>query len=273
MPSAEVVGKILGYPAAELVIEDVTLQERTIIQTPSRLEKRKQTVLPDAAVLLKAYLIHGKNENTFIPIQVYIGAKDSFLTSEVLAQADKIRSSARTRNPSWMVDFESLGRGGVYFVQDHKVKSEVPQLKRPSLVAAEVFVMQPHGHNFDVKIVQRAGLPQGVDLKPISGGEAYYNIFVPAEEQKAELPLDGTRIFFDLTKIVIAEWQAEQSANGAAPPTQPSSTQQTSPTKPPVVAPQTEHTSSPSSSAWWWLAGLALVVLAFIANAFRKCRS
>ena len=273
MPSSEEMGKLLGFPSSKLVIEEVTLEERIILQTPSRREKSRKTVLPDPAVLLKAYHIRGKNEKTFIPIQIYIGTREAFLTSEVLVKIEKFMEGIKTRSPTWGMDFESLGTGGLYYTNDHKVKSEVPGFKNPSLVVAEVIVLQPHGQNFDVKIVMRSSLPQGIELQPVPGGEAYYSIFGSTEERKAEPRLDAPTMVFELSKTVITAWLLEQKALGVLPPKQPAPSEQTTPTKPVGVAPPTGPPSTPSSTTLrWWQGVLALVVLALIANALRKRR-
>jgi hypothetical protein len=273
-PTTEAVGKLLGYPSSELLIEDTTVQERIIINTPSRREHKRQLVLPDPAILLEAYLIRGKNGSSFFPLQIYISAKGAFLTPEVLddlAKSDEMPVNRRAFTPQ---GFASIGKGGSYFTPYHKIKSDILPVKTPGLVAAAIYVVQPCGQEFDIKIAWRAGLDQDQELQLIPGGEAYYNTFGPSSDQKAEPRLDDARIILELNKIVIAEWLAKKGSHGIGPPAQPLSNQQTTPSKPPVVAPQTEPLSTPSSSALrWWLGGLALVVLAFIANAVRKRRS
>jgi hypothetical protein len=271
LPTTEAVGKLLGYSSSELLIEDTTVQERTLVQIPSRREQKRQTVLPDPAVLLKAYVIRGKNESSFFPLQIYIGVKGVFLTSEVLDQFTKSVATVNPLKSSETEQFESLGRWGGFFTQFHKVKSETPPVNIPRLVAAAITVVQPHGQEFDIKIAQRADLGRGQDLQPLPGGEAYYNTFGPSSDQKTEPRLDTAKILFDLNKIVIAAWLAEKGSYGISPPIQPLSTQQTTSSNQPVVTPRIEPASAPSSSARrWWLGGLALVVLAFIANALRK---
>lgn len=271
MPSPDALGKLLGFPSSELVVEDVTAEERIILQTPSTREKRRNTILPDPNVLLKAYLIRGKNENTFVPIQIYIGKRDAFLTPELLEKVDKYTAGLRSKNPSWKVDFESLGRGGMYLTNDHKVKSEVSGVEEPSRVVAELIVLQPHGQDFDVKIVMRPSLPMGAKLIPISDGEAYYSIYGTLENENREPKLDLAKATFELSKTVITEWLGEQNAASVAPPNKAAPSQQATPTKPLVAAPQSAPSASPPATrSKWWVAGIALVALAFFAYALRK---
>lgn len=273
LPTTEAVGNLLGYPPSELLIEDTTAQERSLMQTPSAREQRGQTFLPDPANLLKAYRIHGNNKYSFFPIQVYIGVKDAFLTPEVMDRLAKGDAMPKSQRTSTSEGFESIGKGGAFITPYHKVKYEGSSANYPDMVVATISVVQPHGQEFDIKIAQRASLGQGEELQRIPAGETYYNTFGPSRDIKAEPRLDSAKSLLELHKIVIAEWQAEKGANGVVPPKQPSSPQQTPPSKQPVVAPQTEPTSTASSSAGkWWLGGLALAVLVFIAHAIRKRR-
>ncbi len=274
MPSTNMLGKLLGFPSSELVVEDVTAEERIILQTPSIKEKRRNAVLPDPAVLLKAYLIRGKSQNTFVPIQIYIGKREAFLTPELLEKVDKYTAGLRSKNPSWKVDFESLGRGGMYFTQNHKVKPEVSGFKEPNQVAAEVVLLQPHGQDFDVKIVMRPSLPMGAKLISISGGEFYYSIFGNLEDENREPKLDLAKATLELSKTVITGWLDEQNAVSVAPPPKNAvPSQQSTPTKPLVAESQSVPSASPPATRLkWWVAGIALVALAFSAYALRKRR-
>jgi hypothetical protein len=273
MPAPDALGQLLGFPSSELVVEDVTAEERIILQTPSIKEKRRNAILPDPAVLLKAYLIRGKNENTFVPIQIYIGNRDAFLTPELLEKVDKYTAGLRSKNPSWKVDFESLGRGGMYFTQDHKVKSEGSGFKEPRGVVADVILLQPKGESFDIKIVMRWSLPMGAKLIPISGGETYYSIYGTLEDENREPKLDLAKATFELSKTVITEWQNEHNAASVVPPKDAVPSQQATPTKALDAAPQSgPSASSPATRSIWWVAGFALVAVAFFANTLRKRR-
>ena len=259
--STELVGRLLGFPSSELVIEDVTVDERIILQTPSIKEKRRNAILPDPAVLLKAYLIRGKNENTFVPIQIYIGKREAFLNPELLVKVDNYTAGLQSKNPSWKADFESLGRGGMYFTGDHKVKPEVSGFKEPSQVAAEVILLQPHGQDFDVKIVMRPSLPMGAKLIPISGGEVYYSIYGALEDEKVEPTPDLAKAAIELSKTVIVGWLAEKSSNGVSS-TPPSPDQRTTPSEP---APNAEQRiSSPSSMRWPIVVAVIAAVLGLL---------
>lgn len=277
VPSAEVVGKLLGFPSAELVIEDVTIEERIILQTPSIKEKRRNIILPDPAVLLKAYLIRGKSENTFVPIQIYIGKRGAFLTPELLEKVDKYTAGLRSKNPSWKVDFESLGRGGMYFTQDHKVKPEVSGVKDPRGVVADLILLQPKEENFDVKIVMRLNLPlehgKIPKLKPISGGEAYYSVYGTLEDENREPKLDMAEASLELSKTVITGWLDERNAASSAPPRKEVPSQQATLTPPQVEAPHSSPSATPpATGSKWWVTGIALLALAFFAHALRKRR-
>lgn len=273
MPTAGVVGNLLGFPSTELVIEDVTIEERTILQTPTGKEKRRNTIPPDPAVLLKAYHIRGKTGNTFIPIQVYIGKREAFLTPEVLVKVDQYMAGLRSKDAFWMVDFESLGRGGMYFTLDHKVRAQDSGLKEPRLVPAEFILMQPHGQNFDVKIVMRPTLPGDGKLVPIPGGEVYFSIYGTLEDETREPKLDLAEAALELAKTVISEWLAEQNAHSyLAAPLEPGHAQVTLPTTPPAASTQSVTPPGPTATqSGWWLAGLAMVAIAFLAYALRKC--
>lgn len=216
LPTTEAVGNILGNPSSELLIEDTTVQERAIINTPSRREHKRQPVLPDPAVLLKAYLIRGKNASSFFPLQIYISAKGAFLTPEVLEELGKSDEMPVNQGAFTPQGSASIGKGGSYFTPYHKVKSDFLPVKTPSLVAASIYILQPSGQEFDIKIAWRAGLDQGQALQLIPGGEAYFNTFGPSSDQKAEPRLDDAKIIVELNEIVVAEWLAEKASHGMA---------------------------------------------------------
>jgi len=293
MPLPEVIGQLFGYPSSELIVEDTTSKEQTLIQTPSRREQKKNTELPTPTDVLRAYLIHGTKKNSFFPIHVYIGKQGTFLTPEVmsrLAELDAIPIEKRAGLGTQGV--AGIGRGGFYFSDDLKIESVVPPITSPSLVAALIAVVQPHGQAFDVKIAQRAALVnQGEELELIPGVERYFNTFGPSADQKSEPRLDVAKVFPELTKVVIAEWLAETGAT-APPPTPPTEKPQTVPSERIApAAPRSDQTpvadgstlpSKPapppravgvdsSPSVWPWVVGIfALFLIAWI---FLKLRS
>lgn len=214
MPSPEAVGRLLGYPPTELLIEDNTSEQRSILQAPSRRDQNRKTVLPDPTILQKAYLIHGKNKESFFPIQVYMGKKGAFLTSEVRDMMAKGDALPARRRAAGTEGFGSIGRAGWYLTQHFKVKATRPPGDIPKLVVAYVGVVQPHGEEFDVQIAQREDL----ELKSIPGGENYFEAFGPSAGEKT---VDGPYISRDLVKLVIAGWLADLSARSVGSPPQP----------------------------------------------------
>jgi hypothetical protein len=215
-PSNDSVGYILGYPPSELLITENTIDERKVFAAPSRREYRIKASLPEAAALFRAYLIHAKNAKALFPIQVYIGKKGSFLTSEITELMIKGDKLPITHSAAGTEGFESIGTGGWYFTEHFKVKSRITPLDVPDSVVAIVSVVQPHGQEFDVQIAIRADQ----DLEPIPGGERYFNSFAPSSEQTSASRLQIAKIFVDLSKLVIATWINDTGTTAKMPPSE-----------------------------------------------------
>ena len=81
-PDAKKLGAILGYPAENLTVEDITDEERILWRTPTARERNRSTPLPDSNTLLAAYKVTAKDPATFFPVKMWIGEKGAFLNAE-----------------------------------------------------------------------------------------------------------------------------------------------------------------------------------------------
>jgi hypothetical protein len=124
-----------------------------------------------------------------------------------LAKADAAPINRRVAGTE---GFTTIGRGGWYFTQYFKIKSAVPPASTASMVVANVIVVQPQGQEVDVQVAQILNL----DLQPIPGGEAYFRTFGPADPGTVAPQLSGSKLYAELSKLVIAEWLNEKTANG-----------------------------------------------------------
>ncbi len=111
---------ILGYPESEIVVSDITEDEKELWTVPTIVERRDGTPLISPDVLLAAYKIVGRKPSTFVPIQVWIVKEGTFLNDEVRHLLEQF-SLERTilvveggRGPFGPTSFIGLGEGGIY---------------------------------------------------------------------------------------------------------------------------------------------------------------
>lgn len=191
IPSKEDLGAILGYPASEILITDVTSEERQVLELPSARERRAQNPkVLSGNQLVAAYYVRAKDPETFYPIIIFVAKEGTFLTEEVkktltdLSAAPDRPISKGGKGPLGDFKFIEASESGIYM---GKVKrpSRDSAMSEPQERMAMVSVLRLATEPLDVRIAFMAALEKGVELKPISGGEQYFQNFGATAEESA----------------------------------------------------------------------------------------
>ncbi|OYV06848.1 MAG: hypothetical protein CFE26_04115 [Verrucomicrobiales bacterium VVV1] len=214
-PSAQQLGEILGYPANEIVIEQITDEERALWATPSARERGQGVAMPDAQALIAAYRITARNPSTFFPMLIWIGSEGAFLNAKTKKTLDLIASDEAKpvikggRGPFGPLSFEGLGEGGIYLGKV-KVGSENKQMQEPQEKAAMISILHLTYQRKDLRIAFMASLKGGTDLSAISGGERYFESFHPAGS--IEPRYDVEKLFLSLNQLITTESEVNTPA-------------------------------------------------------------
>jgi hypothetical protein len=265
-PSSLQLGELLGYPGSEIIVEDITDQERKLWGTPTARERKQGVIMPDTQTLITAYKISGKTSSTFHTILIWMGTKGVFLNSDTqktlnLIATDEAKPISKGgRGPFGSQSFEGLGEGGVYLGKI-KVSSAIKEMSEPQEKAAMISVLYLPSRKLDVRIALMANLEGGTDLDLLSGGEKYFEAFRPPNDDEKELRYDVAKLFRGLNQLVAAE-------PSIAKPSQPLPPQQDKQAIPPENQPNDAiHKNQPDSvsklikpqpqeTSWLWLVGL-----------------
>lgn len=269
-PSVQQLGEILGYPASEIIIEQITDEERALWTTPSARERGQGLAMPDAQALIAAYRITGRNSSTFYPMLIWIGSEGAFLNSKTKQTLDLIASDEAKpvikggRGPFGPLSFEGLGEGGIYLGKV-KVGSEIKQMQEPQEKAAMISILHLSSQRKDLRIAFMASLKGGTDLSAISGGERYFESFHPAGS--IEPRYDVAKLFLTLNQLITTE--SEVSTTAAASLTRARDTQDSLSTpaqaKPADFEVPTIAQQSPEPAfIWAWLTLVGLMIGAVI---------
>lgn len=272
-PSAQQLGKLLGYPGSEIIVEQVTDEERILWATPTARERRQGLALPDSRSLIAAYRVTGRNASTFYLMRIWVGAEGAFLNASTKQTLDLIASdeakpvSKGGRGPFGPLSFEGLGEGGVYLGKV-KVMSEVKEMAEPQEKAAMISVLHLPSRRLDLKVAFMASLKGGADLSEISGGERYFESFRSSKEGEPELRYNLSELIQGLNRLVASEPYAAAPTHSLLASQTQVTADKVSEAQPAADLPQreVEQANQKPSAVWAWLASaiLILCVIAFL---------
>lgn len=221
-PSAQRLGKLLGYPENEIIVENITDEERELWSIPTARERRQAAPMSNPQSLIAAYKVSARNTTTFYPMFVWIGKKGAFQNSESqktfdLIAADEAKPvSQGGRGPFGPQSFKGLGSGGIYLGRI-KVPSTIREMLEPQKKSAMISILYLPSKGIDLRIAFMANLEGGGDLIPLSGGEKYFNAFRPSKEGETEPRYDVVTLFSGLNQAVVSEAGVANAAPVFAP--------------------------------------------------------
>jgi len=271
-PTPQEIGIILGYPATEIIVQDITAEERVLWSTPTAKERRSAVQLPDPASLIAAYKVLGRDHRTFFPMRIWLGHSGTFLNAQSRQLLDAIAADPTApvnrggKGPSGVQSFGKLGVGGIYLGKV-KVPSSTKEMTEPQEKAAMISLLHLESRDIDVRIALMAALEGEPNLIPILGGEKYYEAFTASEEDRSEPRYDVAGLFLSLNQIAATEAlrPVKQQGTVSAHPTKGRFEPKSAVREPaPKVLPSAE--SAPQQPRIWiWIAiacligGLALI--------------
>lgn len=266
-PTPHEIGLIFGYPATEIIVQDITAEERVLWSTPTAKERRSAVQLPAPSTLIAAYKVVGRDPRTFFPMRIWLGHTATFLNPQSRKILDAIAADPSApvirggKGPFGAQSFGQLGDGGIYLGKV-KVSSTTKEMTEPQEKAAMISVLHLASRDIDVRIALMAALEGEPNLNPILGGEKYYEAFTASEEDRSEPRYDVAELFRRLNYL---------AATQALPPVKLQVPVSDSPTEgssepkraarelAPKVLPSAE--ASPQKlQSWIWIAILALIV-------------
>ena len=269
-PLANQLGDILGYPASEIIVEQITDEERELWATPSARERRQGEAMHDAQSLIAAYRITGRNSSTFYPMLIWIGSEGAFLNAKTKQILDLIASdeakpvSKGGRGPFGPLSFEGLGEGGIYLGKV-KVSSEIKEMTEPQEKAAMISVLHLPSPRLDLRIAFMASLKGGSDLSAISGGERYFESFHPAGSNEPRY--DVAKLFLSLNQLITTVNQVITSAPASLPRAKNTKDTLSTPAQAKTAdleAPTIGQQSPKPSFTWVWLILVGFMIGAVI---------
>lgn len=277
-PSAQRLGELLGYPDSEIIVENITEEERELWSIPTARERRQAAAMSDPQSLIAAYRVSARSPTTFYPMFVWIGKKGAFQNSEsqktfdLIAEDEAKPVSQGGRGPFGPQSFKGLGKGGIYLGKI-KVPSTIKEMLEPQVKSAMISILYLPSKGIDLRIAFMANLEGGADLIPLSGGEKYFEAFRPSKEGEREPRYDVSALFNGLNQLVIGEPDVANTAQVLAP----SQLQQTKikhsgndpkdvvPTLNDIALRNQKHTVS-----WSWLVVSVLIVGAVVFYKIRR---
>jgi len=277
-PSAHRLGELLGYPESEIIVDNITDQERELWVIPTARERRQAATMSNPQSLIAAYKVTARDTTTFYPMFVWIGKKGTFQNSKSqkifdLIAADEAKPvSQGGRGPFGPQSFNGLGTGGIYLGKI-KVSSTIKEMLEPQEKSAMISILYLPPKGIDLRIAFMAGLEGGGDLIPLSGGEKYFESFRPSKEGETEPRYDVAALFGELNQLVISEADVANAPQAIAP----SQLQQTI-IKNSVNAPKNAaHTpkvvalhNQKNKVRWSWLVVTVLIVGAVVFYKIRR---
>lgn len=260
-PSAEQLGEILGYPANEIIVQDITDHEQKLWVTPTLRERRRATPLPDPQLLLSAYKVSGKKSSSFYSMLIWIGKEGAFHNASTQKILDLIASGEAKpvieggREPFGPLTFGELGEGGIYLGKI-KVPSTSQEMQVPQHETAMISILHLPSQSIDVRIAFVASLGGGADLTPLPGGEKYYEAFRPPKEGEVELRYDIAGLFLALNQLILAESDLGSSRQADSLfQSQPETELNNSA----AIARKTAHQTQKVSGSWTWMVFAVLI--------------
>lgn len=243
------VAQITGYPAEKLSVKDETTSANEIA-----LRKKKPECI--------SHHVFSSDDNTFATVSVAVGKGGTLLTPDLEKKANQIvQKTAST--PGAAVKIRPLNFGkGIHGYSGLGMAGGGGSMDRSVVTLSE--------HDRDIQITILFGENA---LTPLNGAEQY---------QSAVITSDGVNAIIEKCLTAVSNNVIASLGSGITPesPVSPQEqqikstapAQQTAPKDAAVMRPK-DHSPKESPSTWLsWLLGLAVVVLAFIANALRKRR-
>ncbi len=133
-----VLANLLGYPKSEMVITDVTAQEKEIYSRLTLREEQDNLKPPvDFSRILASYRITGKPPYSFYPILITIATEGAFLSEEFKDLLDKVSAHPLSERLSsgygylGPVDYGDAGKGGI-MLHEFRVPSPIKEMTYPS---------------------------------------------------------------------------------------------------------------------------------------------
>jgi hypothetical protein len=236
--------KISGYPAEKIIVVDTT--ERSNEQAT---RKKKPLCL--------SHHYYSSGDASFADVSVAIGKKGTALSPELEAKFNKTLET-----PNYPGNLRALTLGpGIKGFSGIGMAGGGGSMNRS--------VVSLSNYDRDIQVTISFGEDR---LTPLEGAETYQNTIITSEGVNAIieecLTVASNNVITSLSSggISAAPSESTEKQQQSLPPPQ------TLPSKTPVLLPQPEPPAAASNKQNWWIAGIALAVLAFIANALRKPR-
>jgi len=278
-PNLQEVGRILGFPSSELIIENVTAKEKEIYWIPTNREKRSGDgvkMIPEK--LSEVYRITGKTPSSFYPVLISIADEGMFLSKNIqeflsaLASLPDASLAKGGRGPYGPLAIEGKGSGGIYLGKI-RVPSRIKEMTEPQEKTAMISELRIPSQKIDIRIAFMAALDEGAVLTSIPGGERYFESFSSREESIETPNYNVSALFEALNSEVL------KTANAQNRSTQTESFATKPQNYPSVTQPsrlENEHSDTTvlkpiAPRKWWWAGGVLLVVIALVL--VKKCRS
>lgn len=213
-PSVEALGQALGYPSDQLVVTDVTAEERALMpyKFPSGRKAEPPNLTPEN--VLEFYRITGKDARTFYPILITVAKEGTFFSPKSreiidLFEAHKDDPQSRGGGMGWY-SIPGLGDAGLFFgsIQVRTVKH--PEWKSATNAGAFVSEVRVPALKQEIRIALMIALDEEGELIPIPGGETYFATFGPDHEGDGTGGKKLTEIFSSLARGVFDSALANQ---------------------------------------------------------------
>lgn len=215
------IGRILGYPASEILITEVTQKERDIYSRRTVGEaERGETPPIRADQIIAAYRVTGKTPASFYPILVTVAREGALLSSafaDLSAKIDAVPVQDRQKQRMGhlgKLQFKDLGAGG-FIIGELRAPSPIKEMSYPSSRMAMIAELRLPDVKADVRIAVCSALDEGgkAELKEIPGGERYYEFFRSKSGSLADTSpepppfdwTDGIKVLFTEVKRSIRE--------------------------------------------------------------------
>ena len=277
-PSAQRLSELLGYPESEIIVDNITDEERELWAIPTARERRQAATMADPQSLIAAYKVSARNPTTFYPMFVWIGKKGVFQNSKSqkifdLIAADEVKPvSQGGRGPFGPQSFKGLGMGGIYLGKV-KVSSTIKEMLEPQEKSAMISILYLPPKEIDLRIAFMANLEGGGDLIPFSGGEKYFESFRPSKEGETEPRYDVAALFSELNQLVVGESDVANAPQAIAPSQLQQTTIKNSVNDPKNAAPTLRDIvlhNQKNTVRWSWLVVAVLIVGAVVFYKIRR---
>lgn len=271
----QLVSKIFHFPAAELVVQDVSERERRL----------------QGDAVLRAYEITGKRPFTFYPILLSTAGEGTYMNQYLREKIGKYDSLPRNELNEMKLGFlgnlpqQDDNTGGVYldeittFQDDGKTRYEVV---RP-VIAAATHIPSKH---IDIRVaIFTPFAGAGEELIPVPGGEGYFQTLGPnnfgdilTDEQNQQLEkmqVDLRRMFVGFNIAVLNSPLVNFKAAVGAPSDSLLHNATTPNATAPLKLKNSDGETAPSvaehdAPLWPWALSAALAIAVIVGVGFRR---